>query len=151
MIINLADGKKREVSNEISVLELAKEISPKLASAAITAKVNGQFADLSRKLQENDTVEILTFDSPEGKSVFWHSSSHILAQAVQELFPDAKIAIGPSIESGFYYDFDVEKPFTPDDLVTIEKKVKEIAGKKLPIKRSEPSVDEAREYFQKKG
>ena len=112
MIIKLPDNNQKELPEGASALDLAKAISPRLAGAAVAAKINGALADLSRKLIDQNQVEILTFDSPEGKSVFWHSSSHILAQAVQELFPSAKIAIGPAIESGFYYDFDVEEPFT---------------------------------------
>lgn len=150
MIIKLPGDTTKELPDGSSALGLAKAISPRLASAAVAARINGVVADLSRTLNDQDQVEILTFDSPEGKSVFWHSSSHVLAQAVQELFPSAKIAIGPAIESGFYYDFDVEKPFTPEDLSAIEKKAKEIASRKLPIKRTEPSVQEIRDYFQSK-
>lgn len=151
MIIKLPDNNQKELPEGASALDLAKAISPRLAGAAVAAKINGALADLSRKLIDQNQVEILTFDSPEGKSVFWHSSSHILAQAVQELFPSAKIAIGPAIESGFYYDFDVEEPFTPEDLTAIEARVKEIVARKLPIQRAEPSMEEVRSYFESKG
>lgn len=133
-----------------SAMDLAKNISPKLAQAALAAKINGSLVDLSRQIKENDTVAIITFDDPEGKSIFWHSSSHLVAQAVQQLFPTAKIAIGPAIESGFYYDFDVEKPFTPEDLNAIEAKAKEIASKKLEIKRSEQECAQVENYFKSK-
>jgi threonyl-tRNA synthetase len=147
MKIILPDGGSRELPAGSCARDLAQAISPRLAKEAVAAKVNGQIVDLSRPLSENDAVAILTFDATEGKQVFWHSSSHILAQAVQSLFPDAKIAIGPAIDSGFYYDFDVSRPFSPEDLAKIEAKAKEIAGRKQAIERFEPSIEEARSYF----
>lgn len=150
MNIRLPDGSVKELNASATSLDLAKSLSPKLAQAAVAAKVNGALVDITRPLHENDQVEIVTFDSPEGKSVFWHSSSHILAQAVQELFPSAKLAIGPAIDSGFYYDFDVETPFTPEDLVKIEAKAKEIASRKVDVVRSEMSAADARAYFESK-
>lgn len=151
MNVKLPDNKNINIEHNSTAFDLARAISPKLSRSAVAARINGELSDLSRSLNENDQVEIITFDTSEGKSVFWHSSSHILAQAVQELFPSARIAIGPSIENGFYYDFDVEKPFTPQDLETIEKKAKEIIGRKLEFKREEVSVKEAYEYFSNKG
>lgn len=150
MKIILPDGKAKEMPEGSSVMDLAKSISPKLAQAALAAKVNGVLVDLSNPIKDNDNVSIITFDEPEGKSIFWHSSSHLVAQAVQQLFPSAKIAIGPAIESGFYYDFDVEKPFTPEDLIAIEKKAKELASQKLEIKRSERECALMKEYFESK-
>jgi threonyl-tRNA synthetase len=147
MNILLPDGKTLGLADNATARDAASAIGRRLAEAALAAKVNGHFADLSSLLHDGDTIQILTFDSPEGKSVFWHSSSHVLAQAVQELFPTAKIAIGPSIDNGFYYDFDVEKPFSPEDVVKIEERVREIINRKLAIVRSEPTVDEARSYF----
>jgi threonyl-tRNA synthetase len=151
MKIVLPDGATKEVADGISALDFAKSISPRLAKEAVAAVINDQPADLSRTLHENDRVTILTFDSAEGKQVFWHSSSHVLAQAVQELFPAAKLAIGPAIENGFYYDFDTERPFSPDDIVAIEKKVKEIISRKEVITRSEPSKDELLAYYRERG
>jgi threonyl-tRNA synthetase len=151
MNIILPDGSHKALAEGATALDCAAAISPRLAKDALAAKVNGKPADLSTRLNDNDQVTILTFDSPEGKSVFWHSSSHVLAQAVQELYPDAKIAIGPAIDNGFYYDFDVPKNFTTEDISAIEAKAKAIAGQKLAIVRSEPSVDEAKSYFQSKG
>lgn len=150
MKIILPDGNIKEMPDGSSAMDLAKSISAKLAQSALAAKINGSLVDLSRKLNDNDNVAIVTFDDPEGKSVFWHSSSHLLAQAVQELFPSAKIAIGPAIESGFYYDFDVEKPFTPEDLAAIEAKAKELASRKQEIKRSERECSQVRDYFESK-
>lgn len=151
MNIVLPDGKHRTITDGATVLDFAKELSPQLAKNAIAAKVNSQLADLTRPLRDNDLVEILTFDSPEGKQVFWHSSSHVLAMAVQELFPTAKIAIGPAIESGFYYDFDTEKPFSPEDIASIEAKAKEIIQRKLDVSREEPSKSALADYYTKKG
>ncbi len=151
MKIVLPDGSTRETAHGIKALDFARQLSPQLAREAVAVKINGRATELSAVLSDNDRIEILTFDSPEGKQVFWHSSSHVLAQAVQELFPGAKIAIGPSIENGFYYDFDTEKPFSPDDVASIETKAKEIIGRKLEITRSEPSAEELQRYFSSRG
>ena len=137
--MSLADG--------ASAADVAKAVSTGLAKAAVAARINGTVRDLATPVSEGDTVEIFTFDAAEGKSVFWHSSSHILAQAVQKLFPSAKIAIGPAIESGFYYDFDVDRPFTPEDLAKIEAECRAIIAAKLPVVRREVSPKEAQEYF----
>ncbi|KMQ51452.1 Threonyl-tRNA synthetase [Chitinispirillum alkaliphilum] len=150
MNIILPDGKSFQAEENCTALDIAKAISPRLAKAAIACKINDELKDLSTPLKEDDRVSIITFDSPEGKEIFWHSSSHILAQAVQELFPDAKIAIGPAIENGFYYDFEMENPFTPEDLAKIEKRAKEIISQKVPLKRKEISIQEARETFRSK-
>ncbi len=151
MNVILPDGKALSVSSGATAMDVAEAISPRLAKAALACKVNGALRDLSSILNDGDNISILTFDDPDGKAVFWHSSSHILAQAVQELFPTAKIAIGPAIEEGFYYDFDTEKPFTPEDIAAIEKKIKEIVETKTPFKRIECSVDEAKKLFGDKG
>ncbi|MDR2577577.1 MAG: threonine--tRNA ligase [Chitinispirillales bacterium] len=151
MNVILPDGRTLSLADGVSAMGVAEAISPRLAKAAVACKVNGELRDLSYKLNDNDAVSILTFDDPEGKTVFWHSSSHILAQAVQELFPNAKIAIGPAIEGGFYYDFDTEKPFTPEDITAIEKKFKQIAEAKLPFCRAEMNANDARKFFGDKG
>ncbi|MFP4013293.1 MAG: threonine--tRNA ligase [Chitinispirillaceae bacterium] len=150
MNIILPDGKNMSVADDSSARNVAEAISPRLAKAAIACRINGELKDLTHPLKENDQVAIVTFDDPEGKSIFWHSSSHILAQAVQELFPSAKIAIGPAIDSGFYYDFDVDTPFTNEDLAAIEKKAKEIISRKVPVERSEHSKEELKETFAKR-
>ncbi|GBU22074.1 threonyl-tRNA synthetase [Fibrobacteres bacterium R8-0-B4] len=147
MNVILPDGKSLSVPDGATAINVAEAISPRLAKAALACKVNGAVRDLSSVLNDGDNISILTFDDPDGKTVFWHSSSHILAQAVQELFPTAKIAIGPAIEGGFYYDFDTEKPFTPEDIAAIEKKFKEIAEAKTPFKRVECTLDEAKKLF----
>jgi len=151
MKIVLPDGSHRELAEGATALDLARSIGPGLARDAVAAKVNGSVCELSSVLHDNDSVSIVTFDSPEGKQIFWHSSSHIMAQAVQALFPSAKIAIGPAIDNGFYYDFDVDKAFSSDDLVAIEAKCMEIAAKGSPIGRVALTRDEVRAYFEGKG
>jgi len=121
--IQLPDGSKRPYPAGVTGEEIAKSISGKLAKEAIAVKVDGQAVDLSGPIESDASVQILTWEDREGKEIFWHSSAHIMAQAVLEVFPDAKLAIGPPIEEGFYYDFDVEKPFSPEDLAKIEEKM----------------------------
>jgi len=148
--ITLKDGSKREVEKGLSLLEIAQQINPDLAKEAIAGKVQEEKKDLDFILTEDSKVEILTFSSLEGEEIFHHSTSHILAAAVKELFPGVKFAIGPAIKDGFYYDFDVDKSFTPEDLVLIEQKMKEIIKKDLPFKRIETSKDEAMRFFQER-
>ncbi|MCX7727607.1 MAG: TGS domain-containing protein, partial [Chitinispirillaceae bacterium] len=150
MIVYLSGGKKLEIGSGATVVEVIKTLNLNEKDPIIAAKINGKLSDLTKVLNEGDEIELLNFDTPEGKQVFWHSSSHVLAQAVQELFPSAKLAIGPSIENGFYYDFDNDIPFSPEDLDKIERKAKEIIERKLNIVRLEPSKEELKEYFQKK-
>jgi threonyl-tRNA synthetase len=150
MKIYLADNKEKDIKEGSTCLDIAKIISNKLASNALVARVNGNLVDLSYQPKEGDKIEILTFDSKEGKSVFWHSSSHVMAMAVQSLFPNTKIAIGPSIDNGFYYDFDFDKPLQEEDLVKIENKMKEIVEKKLPFIRRALKKEEAEKYFKSK-
>jgi threonyl-tRNA synthetase len=147
MNIVLPDSSTKSLPDNSTGIDIARSIGQRLAKEALAIKVNGALRDLTQPVPDGAKVEILTFDSSEGKSVFWHTSSHILAQAVQELFPSAKITIGPAIENGFYYDFDVDHPFTPQDLQTIEKKCREIVEAKTPIERIECSVDDAKRYF----
>ncbi|MBD3419765.1 MAG: threonine--tRNA ligase [Chitinivibrionales bacterium] len=151
MKIILPDGKSIDLPEGATSADVAKQISPKLAKAALAAKVNDALVDLKRPLSDGDNVAIVTFDSEAGKDVFWHSSSHIMAQAVQELFPDAKITIGPAIANGFYYDFDVERPFSTDDLEKIEAKCREIVKADYSVERLEPTKAETRAYFSDKG
>ena len=123
----LKDGSKKEVEKGISCLELAKNISEGLARNMTAALVDGKVRDLRYTLEKDSNVEILTFDnSLDGKKAYWHTSSHIMAQAIKRLFPDVKLAIGPSIDDGFYYDFDVDTPFTEDDKLKIEEEMNKI-------------------------
>lgn len=131
----------------ITVEEIAKGISPKLAKDAVAAKVNGIVLDLKHEILEDADLEILTFDDDEGKRVFWHSTAHIMAQAVKRLFPDVKLAIGPAIEDGFYYDFEIESGFSPDDIEKIEQEMRNIVSEDLDFTRFNISRIEALKKF----
>ncbi len=146
--ITLKDGSKKEVESAISALELAKSISEGLARNMTAALVNGQVKDLRVKLEEDCNVEILTFDnSLEGKKAYWHTTSHIMAQAVKRLFPNVKIAIGPSIDNGFYYDFDTDTPFSDEDKEKIEEEMRKIIKEDLQIERFSLPRNEAIELM----
>ena len=132
----LKDGSTLEVEKGTSIIEVAKKISEGLARVATCGEVNGEVKDLRYELQEDCELVIDTFDSSlNGKKAYWHTTSHIMAQAVKRLFPDVKFAIGPSIDDGFYYDFDVEKPFTDEDKAKIEEEMKKIIKEDIEIKR----------------
>lgn len=149
--VELKDGKVLEVSEGISVLELAKQISEGLARMATAGKVNGKVVDLRYPLNSDCKVEILTFENDlEGKKAYWHTTSHIMAQAVKRVVPSAKLAIGPSIDNGFYYDFDVEVPFTDEDKAKIEEEMKKIIKEDLPIERFVLPRDEAIAFMKEK-
>ncbi|MBT4137496.1 MAG: threonine--tRNA ligase [Candidatus Latescibacteria bacterium] len=145
--ITLPDGSIKEVDVGTTVLQVAESIGVGLARAALAGKVGGTPVDLNYAIQEDSNLEILTFSSDDGKEVYWHSTAHILAQAVQDLFPDAKVTIGPPIENGFYYDFDIERPFTPDELEKIEVRMLAIAKENQSFEREEVSRDEAAKRF----
>lgn len=145
--ITLPNGKALPLSEAATAMDAAKVIGARLAKAALAARVNGQLSDLSATLRDGDKLEILTFERAEGKEVFWHSTSHLLAMAVKELWPHAKLAIGPAIENGFYYDFDLDHSFTPEDLEKIEKKMVEIAGRTVAFQCKEMSRPEAHAFF----
>ncbi|MGI6485855.1 MAG: threonine--tRNA ligase [Tepidanaerobacteraceae bacterium] len=141
-------GKEQKLFKKgITAAEIAKNISPKLAKNAIAAKVNGTVSDLSYMIFDDTELEILTFDNEEGKRVFWHSTAHVMAQAVKRLFPDVKLAIGPAIDSGFYYDFEREKGFTPDEIEQIEQEMKNIISANLEFMRFEISREDALNKF----
>jgi threonyl-tRNA synthetase len=140
--ITLPDGSKQSVAAGATPLQIAKSISPRLADAAIVAKVNGELHDLTRPLENDATVQILTNKDPEALEVYRHSTAHLLAAAVLELFPETQLGIGPPIESGFYYDFDRATPFTPEDLEKIEKKMWEIQKRHVPYERIYTRKDE---------
>jgi threonyl-tRNA synthetase len=146
----LLDGSEVELNKDATLYDAALKISQKFAKEAIAGIVNGVKKDLNYTLKNNDRIEILTFASPEGKEVYYHSTSHIMAQAVKELFPQAKLAIGPAIKDGFYYDFDLDRSFTPEDMVVIEKKMEEIIDRNLPLKRIEVSSGEANKLFEER-
>ena len=134
--ITLKDGSKKEIDKGISCFDLAKSISEGLARNMTAALVNGEVKDLRYTLEKECEVEILTFDnSLEGKKAYWHTTSHILAQAVKRLFPDTKLAIGPAIDNGFYYDFDTDTPFTDEDKAKIEEEMNKIIKEDIKIER----------------
>ena len=146
--ITLKDGSIKEVEKGISILELAKSISEGLARVATCGRVNGKVEDLRHTLNEDCQVEILTFENDlDGKKAYWHTTSHIMAQAVKRLFPDTKFAIGPSIDDGFYYDFDVVRNFTEEDKEKIEAEMKKIIKEDLPIERFSLPKKEALELM----
>lgn len=141
--ITLKDGIKKSYPKGITLYEIAEDISKRLAKEALAAKVNGVLKDLSYKVEEDCQVEILTFDDEEGRQVFWHSSSHVMAQAVKRLFPEVKLAIGPAIDEGFYYDFEREESFSPSDLEKIEKEMAKIIAEDYAFTRQDISRLEA--------
>lgn len=145
--ITLPDGSKREFENAPSVLDIAKNISVSLAKAALAGRVDGRLVDLSHVVEKDAEVAIVTGRDPEGLELIRHSTAHLMAQAVKELFPSAQVTIGPAIENGFYYDFSFERPFTPEDLKKIEARMDEIVKRDLPIERVEMARDEAVKFF----
>jgi threonyl-tRNA synthetase len=149
--VALPDGSNRSLAEGATVLDLARAIGAGLARNAIAGKVNGVPVDLSTVLHDGDQVEIITEKSSEALDIIRHSTSHLMAQAVKSLFPEAKVTIGPSIENGFYYDFDVETPFSPDDLEKIEAKMREIAKSGLPVTREVLTKDAAVQLFKELG
>ena len=140
----------KEFPKGITAYEVAKEISMGLAKSACAVKINGENKDLRTELTDDCALEILTFEDDYGKWAFRHTASHIMAQAVKRLFPNAKVTIGPAVEDGFYYDFDVENSFTPDDLKTIEEEMKRIVKEDIKIERFTMTRDEAVAYFKEK-
>src|SRR3990167_8935406 len=124
--ITFPDGSKKAFNKGITAREIAQSIGQRLAQSALAAKVNDKIVDLSEPIHADSTVQILTSADKEGKEVLWHSSAHLLAMAVIELWPETKLTIGPAIESGFYYDFFKKDPFKPEDLAQIEERMKAI-------------------------
>jgi len=151
MKITLKDGTFRDVPAGQTVGEALSVAGVALGPDIIAAKVNGMIVDLSRELREDALVEPLRFDSPDGREIYRHTSTHVMAQAVKELFPTAQLTIGPALEDSFYYDFAYDRPFTPEDLEKIEARAREIIKRNFPIKRSEFSKPQAIEFFRARG
>ena len=145
--IRLPDGSKRQFESDVTVAEVAQNIGAGLARAALAGRVNDQLVDLSFVIREDSDLAIITDKNPEGLEVIRHSTAHLMAYAVKELFPDAQVTIGPVIEHGFYYDFSYTRPFTPEDLEKIEKKMTEIVNRDLPIIRKVLLRNDAVKYF----
>ena len=138
-------GQVKEFENGVTAAEVAKSIGMGLYKSACAAKIDGEVKDLRTPIDKDCSLEILTFDSPEGKHAYWHTASHILAQAVQRLYPGTKFAIGPAIENGFYYDMELEAPLSTDDLPKIEAEMKKIIKEDIPLERFELPPQEAKE------
>ena len=150
MKITLKDGSVKEYENNMSVIDIAKDISEGLARVATAGEVDGEVVDLRTVIDKDCELNILTFNDEKGKGAFRHTASHIMAQAVKRLYPETKLAIGPSVADGFYYDVDRETPFTADDLEKIEKEMKKIVKENLPIEQFTKPRNEAIEYFKEK-
>ncbi len=150
--ITLPDGSVRQYEQGITPLDIAKSISEGLARNVLAAKVNGKVVELYRPISQDATVQLLTWNDEEGKEVFWHTSAHLLASAIELLYPGVKFGFGPAIENGFYYDIDfMDYQISSDDFPKIEKKMMELVQAKVPVVRREVSKAEALDFFQKKG
>ena len=150
MIITLKDGSNKEYDHAVSVLDIASDISEGLARMACAGEVDGQTVDLRTVVDSDCELSILTFNDEGGKAAFRHTASHIMAQAIKRLYPDAKLAIGPSVSDGFYYDIDRETPLTAEDLEKIEAEMKKIVKESLPIERFELPREEAIAFMKEK-
>jgi len=149
--VRLPDGSLKDFPGPVTVAEVAQSIGPGLAKAAIAGKVDGKLVDVSHRVDVDASVAIVTDRDPEGLEIIRHSMAHLLAYAVKELFPDAQVTIGPVIENGFYYDFSYQRPFTPEDLAAIEKKMAELAKRDIPVTREVWERDRAVEFFRSIG
>ena len=141
--VELKGGTVKEFESGVTPAEIAKSIGMGLYKSVCCARVDGNVVDLRTPITKDCRVDLLTFDEPDGKKAFWHTASHILAQAVKRLYPSAKCAIGPAVDNGFYYDFEVEKPFTSEDLEKIKAEMKKIVKSGIEIERFELAPDEA--------
>src|ERR1700733_5529239 len=150
-VITLPDCSQKQFDNPVSVAVIAAGMRPGLAKAALAANVNGRLVDTSTVIDHDAAVSIVTDKDPDGLTIIRHSTAHLLANAVQELFPDAQVTIGPVIEDGFYYDFAYKRPFSSDDLAAIERRMAEIAAKDLKVHRRVLPRDEAVEHFKRIG
>src|SRR5918992_2500876 len=149
--LTFPDGARREYQDGISGLDIAKGISPSLAKRTVAMAIDGQVRDLSDEIRSDGKIEFLGRDDPRAIELIRHDAAHVLAEAVQSLWPGTQVTIGPVIENGFYYDFFRNEPFTPDDLPVIEKKMREIIGRDKPFACEVWSRDEAKRVFRDKG
>ncbi|MBX5477241.1 MAG: TGS domain-containing protein, partial [Clostridia bacterium] len=145
--LRLPDGSERRVPAGTTALQVAQAIGPRLAQAALAAKVNGELVDLDRPILEDAEIRILTFADEEGRAVFRHSSTHVMAQAVKRLWPEAKLGTGPALEDGFYYDIDLPHAPSEEDLARIEAEMRRIVEADYPIEREEWPREKARAFF----
>ena len=151
MNIILKDGTQKSYDEEVTSYDIARSISESLAREVVAAEINGEVKDLTEKVPDGAKVKFLKFEDPEGKHVFWHTSTHIMAQAVKRLFPEAKLAIGPAIENGYYYDIDSEHKFTAEDLVKIEQEMKNIVKEDLKIEHFFLESEDAIKLMKERG
>jgi threonyl-tRNA synthetase len=150
--INFPDGQVRSYDKGVSSLDIAKSISEGLARNILVSKVNGEVWDLSRPIQNDAEIQFLKWEDTDGRNTFWHSTAHLMAEAIVALFPGVKFWVGPAVERGFYYDMDLgDRKITEEDLLAIEKKMKELAGQKSPFLRREIAKQDAIAYFEEKG
>ena len=149
--VTLPDGSKRQFDQPVSILEVANDIGPGLAKAALGGSVNGELRDVSFVIEDDVELAIITDRDEDGLEIIRHSTAHLMAQAVKQLFPDAQVTIGPVIEDGFYYDFAYDKGFNPDDLEAIEKRMKELTKQDIPVERSVMAREEAINFFKDMG
>src|SRR5438552_2129134 len=150
--ITFPDGAVREYEQGSTALDIAKSISEGLARKVLAANVNGQVWDATRPIPSDASLKLLTWDDKEGKNTFWHSSAHLMAEAVESLFPGVKFWVGPPVENGFYYDMDLgDRKITEEDLAVLEKKMNELAKQNNAYVRKEIPKDEAIKYFTDKG
>lgn len=147
MKVTYPDGSYKEFDNNSTFFNAAAAISDGFARKALAASVNGYLYDLSSKIPGDVSVRFITFDDSEGKKLYWHSTAHIMAAAVKRLFPQAKVTIGPAVDEGFYYDFDVDNPFTEEDLGKIEKEMKSVINENDSFIRETIDKDKAIEFF----
>ena len=145
--ITLPDGSRRQFEAPVSVYDVAASIGTGLAKAALAGKVDGKLVDTSFVIEHDADLAIVTGKDAEGIDIIRHSTAHLMAYAVKELFPEAQVTIGPTIEEGFYYDFAYKRPFTPEDLTAIEAKMAELVKQDIPVERYELPRDEAVAYF----
>ena len=150
-VITLPDGSQRSFDHPVTVHQVAESIGSGLAKAALAGKVNGELVDTSHPLSEDSELAIITPRDADGLEVLRHSCAHLMAQAVKKLFPQAQVTIGPTIEDGFYYDFDVPEAFTPEDLEAIEKEMARLVKEDIPVERFTMTREEAIPYFEEQG
>jgi threonyl-tRNA synthetase len=150
-VITLPDGSVREFSGATSGLEVAESIGPGLAAAAVAVRINGELVDLTRPIDSNVALEVVTRDAEEGKELLRHDAAHVMAEAVKELYPETQVTIGPAIEDGFYYDFARDEPFNPDDLERIEQRMREIVARDEKVTREVWERDDAIRFFRDLG
>ena len=149
-VITLPDGTKKEFSDPVTIHQVAESIGPGLAKATIAGRINGELADACVDITEDASLEIVTNKDPDGVDIIRHSFAHLMGHAVKQLYPTAKMAIGPVIENGFYYDIEFERPFTPEDLEAIEKRMQELIKKDYDVIREVVSQQKAIDTFKKR-